>query len=234
MIKSLYIVTILLLVSTGSYCQFHQSSDDDTKSEISEFFIGGSFNFYINSNTSNFGFVAPIFTSQGFLVNSNRFTNKSISFSPILGKQLNKSVSLGILMNISKTNTDTYLKRGEDPAFFDRYTGFNFGIFMRKIINPNNKLQAIISPTVAYQSLKREFTDGLDTSKSSVIGFAASLPIGALYQFNNSWRATIQIGGLAYRQGTNKSDNFEEDIDYQSFRFDLSVNTIYFGAEYLF
>ncbi|MDA8693102.1 autotransporter outer membrane beta-barrel domain-containing protein [Saprospiraceae bacterium] len=200
-VRTLFLSFILLVVCSLSVQAQSQSQDEDV----------------IMTNNNFAGLTASF---QRLSVDGGGSQN-NYSFRPSIGRYLNENIALGLTVGYSFT----------DFGFggVSDLKQFSAGAFMRYIINPENKLQAYLQPSLEY----RRF-DALSTTviANQVIitetdsnAYSAAVDFGLTYDITDRFRLLTRLAGMSYVNNSSSSSIFSLDIDFSNIRF---------GAEYRF
>ncbi len=221
---------ILMLFFFGLNICHAQFSEKVDKPKGKRFFLGGSVNFAHSENRGS----QILINSTTIITGNSASETSTYNINPTIGLQVTKNWIFGLdfLINNNKSNFDN------SPVRTQESSGNSIGVFIRYIVNPNNKFQIYASPYFRKTSLESSFTfnsqqTDLTTEESNNLGIS----IGAQYEISSWLRLTTNIGGLYYTTGAtiaSRTNSIEEEIDFSSFGFNFRGSSIYFGAEFLF
>lgn len=199
--------------------------------------LGGSFNYWVQHNSFPISSLSHNFNIGGFYSSSDEDSKNTVfAFAPLIAKELNRRLMLGIQLEYRTTNfkVDNQVLFGNtNPVDFERSSNqFGIGLFSRHTINPQSQFQFFLQPIIDYYLLnEEELHDSNLTQKEKAHFFEIGLDAGILYNFNNWIGATFRVGGLNYVNGSWKIVDTATKKDFSSFGTNLNLASIYFGLE---
>jgi len=150
---------------------------------------------------------------------SNGNSTNNYSFSPSIGKFLNEHFAIGL--NVGYRFSDISFFGGNDLK------QLNTSVFMRYIINPENKLQAYLQPSLQYLRSKDESNNGENITNA----YAASVNFGITYDITDRFRFLTRLADMSYMHNSSIQSPI---INNSIYSLDIDFSNIQFGAEYRF
>ncbi|MFT5166169.1 MAG: opacity protein-like surface antigen [Saprospiraceae bacterium] len=229
--KLIKLVLILVMVSLF---QIMNAQDESSANPI---VIGGSLNFLTQNNTYPFSSLTINSGIGGIYSNStNQTKNFTFSISPYIGKELNQNWLLGIELDYRIGNykaEDTFVFGQLNTVDFERKSNqIGIGIIIRYILNPEDQFNFYLQPYVEYNILNEEESQDSNVTQEEKANYIElGIGGGILYNINDTWRATIRIGGLNYVNGSWEIVDTDTGNDFSSFGTNLNFSSIRFGIE---
>lgn len=232
-----------------AFILFTQTSlAQETEIKNHNFVIGGSMSFSINNSEQ---LATPVPIGQISYSNERKYKNTRFSFSPYIAKSLNEHWLLGLQLNnsinISKTKSTVNQLQGSLPLVevvngTRKTTILGGGLFARYIINPSNKFNFYLQPTVLFRDIVEKQETAPQESPSPIQSYSSSsrnysfnisLNAGLMYHLNSKWRLITRTGLVNYSIGK-RSSNDADIGTYNNFSTNINLSSIYFGLEYKF
>lgn len=228
--KKITILTFILFIFNYSFAQEETTTDN-------KFVLGGSISISTQNNylpISSLGSVNSIGTI--YSNNTDDFSSSSLSFSPYLGKEINKNVIIGVQLNFRGTSSETkdveQFGQTETVDFERKTSRLGFGAFTRYIFNPEQKLNFFLQPYVLYNTSKQEnYIDAVINYEEQANYINVGVSIGGLYAINDKIRATLRAGLINYVNGSWEVDNSGTKTNFNALSANLNLSSIAFGFE---
>lgn len=257
--KTLFVLIILI------FSCLYVMGQVDTDVSKSNFFVGGSAS-YATSTDDN----TPLLLNTTIVFPpSTEIKTISYSFRPNVGMQLSNNIALGLRLAYTYSNfnsTTPFVILPTFPSPNEGFTGFlrsdrntkdySGSLFLRYTLNPDNKLQFIIEPSINYTKTKVNGVSRSDQMttilRQDMDGIGVTVLGGLTYEFSERFRLISYIGGISYEIGnfqetqinsSNLLDQFGQlitnevstlDRNFSSFTTNFRLSNIQVGVEFLF
>ncbi len=189
--------------------------------------LGGSFSFSFSDNYGFFPEASVIF------VGLDDFNVTSFRISPYFGREITPHITLGLKLDYNNHKIKQDRVDFGDPPLHSKVNlnVYGIGIFSRYTFNPENKFNLFVEPYFSYNKTSREHKiENVLASEEESNYIKLGVGIGALYNINNSIRASVQVGAMEYLNGNKESTN-EKSTDFSHFGTSFNLSSISFGFE---
>ncbi len=210
---------ITLLVLVFAFSMTISAQEEEESSMRSDWFMGGSVS-YTNSNNVPIVFSSMVFTNLGNL--------SIVSIDPYIGKKINDYWDLGFGAFYSY-RTDM----NDNQGISSEQTRYSIRLFGRYYINPYQKLQVAIIPSVGFSETDIKNRSFFNDILSNMNSQTAAIGIALYYHLSSKIRLTAFNSGGSYRWG--KLDiHAPEKLNFSEVKFNLNLSSIFLGVEVMF
>lgn len=227
--KNLITLFVFIIIAISGFSQ------EETKTNT--IILGGSMNLLLQNNTYPLSSIGSISGLGGVYSNNlNDIKNRSFSFSPYIGKEINTKLLIGLSLELqfAKYDAEGTIFIGQPSV--DRLTRnskkLGGGIFARYTFNPESKIKFFIQPSINFFTLKEEqLNDEILTQEERVNFIDIGVDLGLFYDINSKVRITLRNGGLSYINGNWKIIDTDTEKNFSAFGSNLSLQRTFLGVE---